>query len=68
MKISSSTSAIRFALLLLVCFIFYACTKPYPDNLQSTNQFQWAHKGVTHTTVYDTAYVTSHRLSVPPFQ
>jgi hypothetical protein len=67
MKTSSTSSSACFALLLLVCFIFYACTKPYPDNLQSTNQFQWTHKGVTHNTVYDTAYLNSHGLSIPAF-
>jgi hypothetical protein len=67
MKTSSIKSSACFVLPLLVCFIFCACHKPYPSNNQSTNQFQWTHKGVTHTTVYDTAYMTSQGLSALPY-
>ena len=63
---TSSTALFSFLPLLLICFIYYSCTKPIEDNSQSTNQFQWTHKGILHTTVYDTAYITSQGLSVLP--
>lgn len=67
MKTSLTTAFFGFVSLLLVCFIFYACTKPFEDNTQSTNQFQWTHKGISHTTVYDTAYISSRGLSILPY-
>jgi hypothetical protein len=55
-------------LLLMVSFIFYACNKADDSSGQSNNQFQWTHKGVTHTTnIYDTAYITSRGLSILPY-
>jgi len=67
MKTFFVKSSFNFGLLLLVSFIFYACTKPQEDNTQSANNFQWTHKGLTHTTVYDTAYITGAGLSIFPF-
>jgi hypothetical protein len=68
MKTSSLKSSFGIVLLLLGSFIFYACNKPDDSADQNNNQFQWTHKGVTHTTnIYDTAYITSQGLSMLPY-
>lgn len=67
MKTSSFKFSSCFVLLLVLSFVFYACNKGDDSYGQNNNQFQWTHKGVTHTTIYDTAYITPQGLSILPY-
>jgi hypothetical protein len=68
MKTGSIKYAFGFVLLLSVSIFFCACKKTEDSSNGSGNQFQWTHKGVTHTTsIYDTAYISSRGLSILPY-